>query len=268
MCADRRRTRRAWQPLRAALLLLAGGCSDGLVDGGWPGESLLTLQGPVVMRQGALGAEGAGAGAARTPSGQLKMAVLWSQWSGGAGPKVPVATVASQSVTTSEFPARYRLELVAPPDADQLGNADGAGRIGVGTLVVYVDRDDDGAYDASVDALVGGAPGRLLMYSPDGAVDSRLGTIAPGYQRWRVPKGGACGGPGKPPPLTVDLSDEVPVEVDTSLPDGALIDLNCDGGGGEWGKACPPPQVVQAQCAGGGTGWPCDVCGPDHAPPP
>lgn len=67
---------------------------------------------------------------------------------------------------------------------------------------------------------------------------------------------------GQAAPLTVDTSDVLPVEIDASLPDGTLIDLNCDGGGGEWGKARPPPQVVLAQCVGGSTSWPYDVCRP------
>jgi hypothetical protein len=259
MCIDRSGKIGGALRVVAAFTPLLVGCSDGLVDGSWPGESLLTLQGPVVMRQGAPNPDG-GAGGEQSQPGTLKMAVLWSQWTGGAGPKVPVATVTAQSVTTSEFPARYRLELVAPPDADQLGEADGSGRIGVGTVVVYVDRDGDGAYDASVDSLVGGAAGRLLLYSPSGAIDSRLGAVAAGYQRLRLPKDAVCGGPGKPPPLVPDFSAEMPIEVNTSLPDGALVDLNCDGGGGEWGKACPPPHVVREQCAGTTATWPCDVC--------
>lgn len=254
---------RAW--LCLSLLLI--GCSDALVDGTWPGEALLSLEGPV-QQQGQASAD---AGEAIDASGTLRMALLWSRPGEGDGPARPVATVAAQTVSTAEFPARYRLELYAPPEAGALGAADVSGKVAIGTLVVYVDSDGDQTYDTAVDTLVGGGVGRLLLYSPDGASDGHFGEVPAGYSRMRLADkaGGSCSPGGPPPAVVPDLDPELPVRVASGLPDGVLLDLNCDGSAQEWGgKACPSPEALAAQCAGGsGPPWPCGACKPPEGKP-
>ncbi|MCB9738719.1 MAG: hypothetical protein H6747_05580 [Deltaproteobacteria bacterium] len=259
--------------LLVALLtvLWAVGCSDALVDGDWPGEALLTLEGAVQQKPEKAGED------ASTPSGTLRMALLWSQIGGSSGPQQPLATAAAQTLSTAVFPARYRLDLYAPPAADALGDASVHGQVAVGTVVVYVDADGDGAFDAAVDSLIGGGVGRLLLYSPAGAEDVHFGAVPAGYSRMRVAgmtkTGGAaptCEPGGPPPAVEVDPDAELPVVIDAQMPDGVLLDLNCDGNPREWGgKACPPPETLSQSCAGGdGPVWPCKVCKPPSGGPP
>lgn len=255
--------------------LALAGCSDALVDGEWPGVSLFDVTGPVYQRPDPAGAE-----PASLPEGTLRMALLWSQIGPGNGPQNPLTTAAGQTVSTAEFPARYRLSLYAPPAADAIGAANGHGEVAIGSVVVYVDQDEDGAFDATADALVGGGIGRLLLYSPDGAEDLHFGAIPAGYSRMRVIDDGARGGGGNKPPATcqpggapapveLDADAELPVQVDARMPDGVLLDLNCDGSREEWGgKACPPPEVVASQCGGSDPPtWPCSTCKPPKTGP-
>lgn len=246
------------------------GCSDALVDGDWPGEALLTLQGAVQQKPEKAGEE------ASAPSGTLRMALLWSQLGASSGPQQPLATVAAQTLSTAVFPARYRLDLYAPPADDALGDASVHGQVAVGTVVVYVDADGDGAFDAAVDSLIGGGVGRLLLYSPDGAEDVHFGAVPAGYSRMRVvgmtDRGGApiCEPGGPPPTVELDPDAELPVVIDAQMPEGVLLDLDCDGDPREWGgKACPPPEKLQKSCQGGdGPVWPCKVCKPPNGGPP
>ncbi len=262
-------------PARVALLaLLFAGCSDALVGTDYHGEPLLELEGKVEQLEapGFTGKWGESGnqkwempGGPAPEEGDLKLAMFWSKGGTDGEEDSLFAAVEQHAVTTSTFPARYQLTLYQPPPASLLHtDEDGSGRYAIGLLIVYVDLDHDGRWNAEVDKLVGGAPGRALAYTDTGAESVHFGTLGPGYHRLREPKDGKDG-----PKCTKDgrvnlLPDDKPdldLQMAAWFSPKVLVDLDCDGKAYEWKKACPSKKTVKWLCDKyGKERWPCKGC--------
>ncbi len=249
----------------------ATACSDALVDIDYHGEPLLELEGKVEQLEapgftGAWGVPGKqtwGTPDGEAPSeGDLQLAMFWSAGAADGDKDSLVTAVEQQAVTTSSFPARYRLTLYRPPpEALMHTDEDGAGRYTIGLLVVYVDLDRDGTWNAEVDKLVGGAPGRAIAYTDTGADSVHFGHLESGYHRLRESKSkGKCTKDGRLQ-LIIDDKPDLDLQMAAGFSPNVLVDLDCDGNSYEWGKACPSKKTVRWMCDYNGKDrWPCKGC--------
>lgn len=201
-----------------------------------------------------------------SPGGELRLAVFWSRHglSTGTGLRA-VDSVEQQAVTTSTFPARYELELFTPPPEDVVFPADGSGEYAVGLILVYVDENNDRVWNDDIDRLVGGAPDRALVYTPEGATSDFFGTLGAGFHRVRIPRED-----GHDPctsklhtELTTDLTDELHLQIDDEFHLAHLVDVNCDGHHAEW-SVCARPEQLTFAClrpdAHPEHAWQCSFC--------
>jgi len=174
--------------LRAVALLgfVAAGAAtpscDAIVDGGFRGRPIYSFEGQIVQFE-AVGDAGL----------ELRTTLLWltelEPDPATRGPRLASAVEQRSAAVEVRFPAQFRVELFAPPDARMLLPGTG---IGVALVVVYEDRDGDDrlTLGASPPELVGGAPYEVLVYARDAAsaAAAPLGeSIAPGFQLVRTP---------------------------------------------------------------------------------
>ncbi|MFZ4580258.1 MAG: hypothetical protein ACOYOB_17890 [Myxococcota bacterium] len=253
-------------PLFAAVLpacLVLSGCLDPLVDATYHGEPLLHVEGRVLLKP-PVPAEGTNTPPELDfPSGTLRLAVFWSVAPLGS-PLAGVQTIEQSAVTTSVFPAVYTLTLYTPPpDAVLHTDPGGTGRYALGLVLVYVDVNNDGVWEPDLDVLVGGAPRRALMYTPEGAAGPHFAALPPGYHRLKQNAIKGCKRIGDSAYYTLDDLPTVDLHVSSTLPTDVLVDLDCDGVISEWAGTCPSPQQLVKTCADPApAGWPCDYCGP------
>lgn len=256
----------------ALAVALGWGCSDPLVDGNYRGEPLLEIRGKVqLLANDSAKTPRTGwgwhdprddqAATIDLPPGDLRLALVWSIDGLDKKPRDAVTGVEQQTVTTTSFPSRYAIALYAPPPDDLLADAKGGeGRYALGLLVVYADANGDGEWGTDEDELIGGAPGRGVIYTPTGVTSSVLGTHDRGYHRVKVREDtNACSKFGALR-LESDPAAELDLVVGETLPSGVLMDVNCDG---KWGNPymCPPKSQLKLQCPPqGGKGWPCAYC--------
>lgn len=194
------------------------GCGDPLVDGSYPGEPLMTLEGSVYF-------VGTSAFFGDDPA-ELRIAVFWAGGEVGEGEQ--------QVAVDASFPAEYTLDLLKRPPASahlEMPWARGA-RVAVGTPVLYYDVDEDGRW-SEADTLAGGNSGLGVLHVDD-AVPADLAVEA-GYQRAST-NSPLCdtttGGPLAPP-----ATASTPLFVQT--PWSVFTDWDCDGELYEWQDLCP-----------------------------
>ncbi len=258
-------------------LCLLFACGDDLVGTAYRGEALLSLEGPLDFPLGqnflhlaeceqklngcweeaehcgedecfapcderfeACAQQGEQADALREV--QLRVGVFWSRK--GAQRGADEDAVEQQALTAAGFPARYMLTLYRPPPATVV-REEPSGRYALGLILVYVDHDEDGVYDAGEDQIVGGAAERALLWTEAGAKVGEV-SFAAGYHRVRVSDQCAEGGavslePAEESttPLTVDVSAE--------FLRGLVLDEDCDGRGDDF-DLCPEPDQIHLVC--------------------
>lgn len=142
--------------LRSALVGLAFGaiglaCGDPLVGPGFVGTPELSIQGGVEQRGGRLPMD----------HGDLKLGVFWIRSS------TTGATRVEQETQVEPGLAAYTLRLFDAPPAEALRFADG--RVGLGVIVLYADRDTSGAFERATDLVLGAAPQHVVAYARDAA---------------------------------------------------------------------------------------------------
>jgi hypothetical protein len=151
--------------LTATLMLGLLGC-DGVATSDFRGEPLARFQGRITSVAGALPPSDA----------PFRVAVFWSPSGSTDIQQVTLDEQPSVSVSVS-FPDEFTLDIFEPPAASQL-LADGSG-YALGVVLAYRDLNGDGRYTAgsNPEELVGGAPGRALIYAPAGlsAASSPIG---------------------------------------------------------------------------------------------
>ena len=229
MCSER------WAGLALGALVL-GSCGDPLVDRDYPGEPLLELEG-LVQIQGVSELDGA--------QGSVRLAVFWAKPEGfepGAGH----TDFADQRVSLSDLPGTYAARIYVPPGPESMLELDGA-RVGLGSLVIYIDAEDDGHFDPGVDAPVGASRDHMLLYVDGETEVTGLGTLPRGYHTLAIERAGPgqtkCGEPVEDF-LSYTLSEETPV-VFVMLLHWALADIDCDMSGSEYDVCPPPPNIVE-----------------------
>lgn len=128
-----------------------------------------------------------------TQATPVRLAMAWYPAFGGTTPASPAAAVVPQERVTFEgsFPIRFSFEVAGPPPARalyDLANAGGAGRIGYGVLLAYLDRNGNGTFDpiprggSPVDTVVGTSVPDPSLPPPEHSyfVVYLAGTPAPG----------------------------------------------------------------------------------------
>jgi len=211
MCGD---------PIRAALAVVAStlavACGP-LADGSYLGEPLFTLSGNVVTSDGG-----------DYQDADLRVSVFW------AGDDA--TTEEHNVVLTTEFPARYELQLFAYPPASAMLDAPWSdGNYAVGMPLLYLDDDGDGRWSGEGEPLVGGSAEEVVLFAQEGGeLDVE---VRKGFQRMYTEGAGvACGGS--------EVGDLWPAErSDTDLVIGEwwleLVDWDCDEDLFEWDDLCP-----------------------------
>jgi hypothetical protein len=269
-----------------ATLLAAPGCNVALVDAAYHGEPMLTLFGQVQIvpdkAEGSGGQQPGGGGRGgkpgggkrggdkaplvhktiELPEGELRLAVVWEATGLEDNLATNVSTLEQSAVLTSSFPARYEVTLFTPPPPAVIHKHKDGGSYALGTIVAYVDSDNDQHFDPVVDSLIGGAPGRGLLYSPDGLNTPWLATpLGAGYHRLRTRKDlSTCGDLGHLL-LELDTRAETHLQIFESIPHDVMLDLDCDGKREEWASACPPKSHLQKVCSKAQQGdWKCVNC--------
>ncbi|MBU0552119.1 hypothetical protein KKF91_08575 [Myxococcota bacterium] len=206
--------------------LLLWGCGDPLVDGAYLGEELLRLEGSIWVRDGGEDEE-----AAKLPTGDLRLAILWTTGTLAETFENPVVSMREQTVTNGLFPARYTLSIYTHPPKAALQAAEGGGLYALGLLIIYLDIDGDGQWRPDVDERMGGGDQRAIAYTPKGATSASFGALGPGYHRLEVTAEG-CDAEDIIH-LARATSREVEVVIDRGEGrDSILPDLDCDGLGG------------------------------------
>jgi hypothetical protein len=182
------------------------------------------------------------------PSGELRLAMFWSRHALGSGEKLlAVDSLEQQAVVAATFPARYSLSLYQPPPPNALVDADGGGQYAIGLLLAYVDLDGDRIFSPNADRLVGGAPDRALLFTPEGAESVFFGSIEKGYHRVRIPReSGAPCESGVHTTLSLDPAAEFDLTIADHFHTAHLVDVNCDGHHGEWTVCADPGQLTGA----------------------
>lgn len=255
----------------ASLLVLPVGlatCGDPLVDGAYRGQALFTLEGWVRLDSESTSLPLESMSAATTSTtGPLRVSLFWAP-AKGSGLHLDGA-VEQDVATDGLFPARFRLALFEPPEDDLVqAVGDGTGDLAASVLLAYLDADRDGSWDRGVEAVVGGAPQTLIVYTPTGVQSRLYGALAPGFHRLEpfrecVPSPDGLGFEAR---YRIDPGD-IDLYVGMQFPVELLFDADCDGTPGEWTGVCPPLQMVRETCRGSGLRTPettalCGACEP------
>ncbi len=262
-------------------------CNVALVDDEYHGEPMLVLSGQVQIVpnkvQGGAGGDkrggdkprgdkGGGAGSkppktppgtgtVKLPDGQLRLALVWEVTSLSEGMQTTMSAFEQSMVLTSSFPARYQVVLFTPPNDRLIHTSEGQGKYALGTIVAYADADNDGAFDPQVDSLIGGAPGRALIYTPGELSAVWLKeSLTAGYHRVRVKGDKATCDQYGHVSLVPDTREETELKVYESFDKEVLLDLDCDGKRDEWRGACPPPHHLKEMCKKSADHAPCQYC--------
>ncbi len=205
--------RSAWRWMGAVACAWAlGGCGEPLATGEYLGEPLLVVRGEVISN-----------GARLSDLAALRVAI---QWVG-----VREQIVDDQLVAQSGF-GRFDLEIYTPPsDAVLRQLPEGAGRIAIGRVIMYADRDSDGRWDVDSEPIFGGSNDQLIMYAPAEVDHPTLGELVP--QGYSVVFGRDCGEEDTQQVFEPSPSDAFTIFVlDESVQqeeDDYDLDLNCDG---------------------------------------
>ncbi len=160
-----------WWVLLIWWLSLCLGC-DPLVDEDYMGEVLYELEGNVIL----------GSGDETFQDADLRVGVVWMG-------DVDWRTPERHLISSGGFPARYQIELFAPPPAQTIQPFFGNNtRLAIGRVVLFVDESGDGIFNPISDPVVGGDPSGVVLYveTIDELDEVWLGTTA-GFQiaRWR-----------------------------------------------------------------------------------
>ena len=240
--------------LLIAISLLAG-CGDGLTDGTFPGDPLITLSG-FIQDQTPLGSDDDDDTTARLPRSPIKVAIFWSQ-GGLSGAGSEVSGVEQQAIARSIFPAEFTLSIYSPPHPSVLFDAAGSGKLALGMLVAYADTDRDGLYDKNTDRVIGGARGSAVIYSPEGGSDPQYGPFDAGFTRVHFEvEGENCAAGG----YELEKAEgELQIVLDATQPGAALHDSDCDGEL-EGAEHLCPEDGLESVCPGWTCGSP-GTCG-------
>ncbi len=155
--------------------------------------------------------------------------------------------------TDGLFPARFRLALFAPPDDELVRKVpDGFGELAVAAVLAYLDDDRDMRWDRASEHVVGGAPDRLLVSTPDGIGSRLYGPLGPGFHRLLPVQDCVArpDGSGFETRYAIDRND-LDLFVSMSFPIELFLDADCDGNSGEWTGECPPLDKARSVCRGG-----------------
>ncbi len=282
---------RSWAPWVLAVVFGAG-CGDSLVGTDYQGDPLLTVQGAVsVLDIGRLGDQDKCKSARESCQGQvppsaeclnlydeclasqaaeaapwesgdaeLRVALFWSR----SDDEDAGAEVVEQAVqATSGFPASYELVVYTPPSDAVVRTSDGGG-FGLAVMLVYLDLDNDGVWDAGADRIVGGAAPAGVLYA-----NEPWGDFDAGFHQVQVPRG--CGEEG----LNLSPADDALVDLRLSIApthlDGLLPDVDCDRSTVDW-PMCPDREALLQECRVEGghppDPWRCTLCaGAPNGPP-
>ena len=236
MSSERWRLSSRWlAPL--AFAGLVSSCGDPLVNSDYAGEPLLDIEGPLVIE---------GVGELNGAQGTVRLAVFWAK-QGGFEPGAGHTDFAEQSVSLSDLPGTYAARIYVPPSPESMLELEGA-KVGLGSLVVYIDLEDNGHFDPGVDAPVGASRDHLLLYVDGETEVPSLGTLPRGYHPLAIERGPPkaqtqCGDP-VPDFVSYTLADD-PIAVVVTLLHTALVDIDCDLSGAEYDVCPPPPNIVE-----------------------
>jgi len=213
-------------------------CGDPLATGDYRGEVMIHLEGHVQLV--ASDEDRNRPDSVINQSGILKMALFWSTEGVDVEIADPVMSIEHQAVMTGVFPAKYSLDIHTPPPSSVLKSLpDTEGKFAMGMLLVYVDYNENGKWDEESEWVIGGVPGKALVYTPDGIQSQFTGDLGPGYHRMKVVSqaDGVCTR-GK---VYMESEDEGPmhVEINAMSPVAVLLDFDCDGQNDEWNDMCP-----------------------------
>lgn len=245
----------------ALALCLCAACGDALVDGGYRGEPLFTADGRVevlldedliegcyaenrsceddrdalcddALRQCLSDVSGVSRPWEDHPE-RLRLALFWTRdgldanLSANLNASPNAGFIEQAGQTVGRFPGLFSLSVYRPPSEETLRAASGGGRYGVAVVALYLDDDGDARWIAGRDRLVGGTQRQMLIYSPEGFQDDRLGDYGPGWHRLSFSLD--CGttgltvGPPTPGPLRLGLT-RARAQIEQ-----VLIDFDCDG---------------------------------------
>lgn len=162
------------------LSITLAGCGDALVGPEFKGRPLFQMSGPIVQVN------------ARVPTshGDVRLAVFWA----GSTPDQALNLTQEQSADLEGQLAAYRMQLFDEPAADattlsRLVQAP-EGRLGLGVVVLYAERDGEPGYSPETDFLLGATEDHLIAWSAtDIAVESAahrlLGPMNSGFALYR-----------------------------------------------------------------------------------
>lgn len=254
-----------------ALLACGAACNVTLVDGDYRGEALLTLQGQVLLIPAKPdGDKGSGPGGkgqqpptqVTFPAGQLRLAIVWETTGVEDTSEATMSGLEQSIAVSASFPARYELTLFTPPADEVVHTVDG-GDYAIGTIVAYIDVNANRGFDPATDTLVGGAPGRALLYSPTGVQASWLSAkLEAGYHRLHKANDSKqqCAEGGRIQ-LAEDPAVDTDLQVFESFPKDALLDLDCNGDNKEWRGVCPSKEHLHKLCPKAPSDdWACQNC--------
>lgn len=224
------------------LLGIALACGDSLVDGDYAGEPLFRLSGVITVDHEFSFRPDVQEG------GELRIALFWALRGDDSDTQSPQFLLENQVVTRGSFPARYELRVFSPPDPETLGSVfqgdiTGYGKIAVGAMLMYIDRNANQRWDRDHEMLVGGAiDGKMVVYTPDGAGSGRVPwTLEPGFSVMRV-VGSFCLEESGESEFGESTNGLFPLDVEERNIDllvagwdiGLLEDVDCDGNLLEW----------------------------------
>ena len=219
----------------AVFIVGLAGCGEPLVDGEYPGEAILQVVSSVEIIELEEIADA---------EGDLRVAMFWRSEPSA---DQRVTEIPEQQVLISKLPGYYGFNLYATPPEEVMVDGFG-GRYAVGSLMLYVDDDEDGSFEPGEDWLVGGVANRVYLFSRERLSIPEIGDVEPGYHGVTVERDEDSGSTlcedGELPPLPGNV--DVPLIVD--LLDRVIIDTDCDQRAEEWG-ICPPPDHVMEECA-------------------
>ncbi len=174
---------------RAAILLSISlaGCGDALVGAEFKGRPLFQMSGPIVQVN------------ARVPTshGAVRLAVFWA----GSTPNQELNLNQEQSADLESQLAAYRMQLFDEPaaDATTLSNLveKPEGRLGIGVVVLYAERDGIQGYSPATDFLLGATEDHLIAWSatdvaPDTGAHRLLGPMKSGFALYRYESPASC----------------------------------------------------------------------------
>lgn len=156
------------------------GCGDPIVGETYLGTPAFQVRGPVVQRE------------TRIPAshGTLSARVFWV----GAP-----ADAEEQPATLDGGLAEFSMTFFDPPpgEATTFTSGGGAGRLGLGIIVLYADRDEDSRFDPKQDLLLGASAQHLVVYASSAVrsedpLFSLLGPLAPGFHLYEHDRESQC----------------------------------------------------------------------------